>query len=81
MRVSAKDVPVRFFGDAGEPSVGKLGLKLSAEKELALVFWRMARTVEEPDVPAVPSGSKESRVSLLFCSRERKPEEKGLEPS
>ena len=80
-KVSANCVPVRVWEDAGEPSVGKLGLKLSAVKALAFVFWRMARTVEVPDVPGVPSGSKERSVSLPFCSSVRKPEENGLEPS
>ena len=50
-------------------------------KAAAEVFWRMAKTVAESLLPADPSGSKARRVSLPFCWRERKPEEKGLEPS
>ena len=68
--------------DETPPSLtGKLGLKLSATNAVAVVFLRIARTVDASDDPALPSGSNVRRVSPPFWIRLRNPVAKGFDPS
>ena len=63
VKVSASSVPWISTGEGGEPSGGKLGLKLSATRDDAWTFFNIATVIPSLSDPALPSSSNLINVS------------------